>query len=577
MIKTLVPAIFVMLMHGLPFAGKSQPVQPFIHALVITELYPDPDSKSSIPAAEFIELKNVSGSVVNLKGWRITDGTNTGTITTSFDLKPDSFLVICPQSAVASFRLLGSAIGLTGFPSLNNDEDRISLYDPAGNLVHHVHYNDSWYQNDVKKEGGWTLEIIDPLNFCSGSSNWKASEQSSGGTPGFTNSVNQSNRDEQSPVVLKSYTKDSLTIVIVFDEPVDSIAAANVLNYHFNNANYNIKKANPAGPSFEEIELTIDKAMQPETVYELIITRVTDCAGNPIGSFNKVKCGIPSSPSKNDIVLNELLFDPVAGGYDYVELYNHSKKVIDLREIRLASRSAVGTLANITNVSISDRLMFPGNYLLVTENIKWVKQNYLVKDESVASLIADLPSLPDDKGNLTVIDKRGDIIDEIIYSDKWHFALLNNKEGVALERIDFAASTNEKTNWTSAASVAGFGTPGYQNSQFRADLQAQGSLVIEPKLFSPDNDGYQDQVAMKYEMEEPGYMGSITIYDAMGRPVRYLVKSALLGRKGVYNWDGLDENFKKLPVGIYIVFMEIFNLKGKVKKMKLSITLARKF
>ncbi|RYG31065.1 MAG: hypothetical protein EOO01_35870 [Chitinophagaceae bacterium] len=185
--------------------------------------------------------------------------------------------------------------------------------------------------------------------------------------------------------------------------------------------------------------------------------------------------------------------------------------------------------------------------------------------------------MPDDKGNITVISSRGIVIDEINYSEKWHFALINNRDGVALERLDFGAAGNEKTNWTSAASTAGFGTPGYQNSQFRADLQVQGTLVIEPKLFSPDNDGFHDQAAFRYEMEEPGYMGSITIYDAMGRPVRLLVKSALLGMKGIYNWDGLDENQKKLPVGTYVVLMEVFNLKGRVKKIKNSITLARKF
>ncbi|HTE27948.1 hypothetical protein, partial [Flavitalea sp.] len=300
-------------------------------------------------------------------------------------------------------------------------------------------------------------------------------------------------------------------------------------------------------------------------------------AGNMIGSFNKVKCGMPSSPEQNDIILNELLFNPAPGGYDYIELYNRSKKVIDLKEIMVASKSSVGTFINMTPVNVSPRLIFPNEYLLLTENVNWLQQNYFVKDGAAILMISDLPSLPDDKGYMAVINGVGNLIDEISYSDKWHFALLNNKEAVALERIDFSVPANEKTNWTSAASGAGFGTPGYQNSQFRADLQAQGSLVIESKIFSPDNDGYLDLAAFRYEMEEPGYMGSITIYDAAGRPVRFLVKSALLGMKGVYNWDGLDENLKKLPVGIYIVLMEVFNLKGRVKKIRNSITLARKF
>jgi hypothetical protein len=576
MIKTLVASILVFLSPGLQTPCLSQIQQPFKHALVITELYPDPDARSALPVSEFIEVKNVSGSMINLKGWKISDGTNTGTINASFELKPDSFVIVCSQAATTSFLVFGPAIGLTGFPSLNNEEDRISLYDPAGNLVHHVHYYNTWYVNDVKKEGGWTLEMIDPLNFCSGASNWKASEQSKGGTPGFTNSVNRSNPDVQSPAVLKSYIKDIHTVVVVFDEPLDSTAAVSISGYRFGNIGNKIIKAVPVGPSFEEIELTVKEAMLPETVYELIITSLTDCAGNIIGALNKVKCGMPSFPEQNDIILNELMFNPAPGGYDYIELYNRSKKIIDLKEIMIATKSSVGALINITPVNVKPRLIFPDEYLVLTENINWLQQNYFVKDRASVLTIANLPSLPDDKGYLAIVNVSGNLIDEISYSDKWHFALLNNKEGVALERIDFSVPANEKTNWTSAASIAGFGTPGYKNSQFRADLQVRGSLVIEAKLFSPDNDGYQDVAAFRYEMEEPGYMGSITIYDGAGRPVRFLVKSALLGMKGVYNWDGLDENLKKLPVGIYIVLMEVFNLKGRVKKIRNTITLARK-
>ena len=189
----LIRVVLYFSIYGLPYTAQSQSQPSFKHAVVITELYPDPDAKSAIPQSEFIELKNISRSGINLKGWKITDGSTSATITTSFELKPDSFLVVCPQSAVITFKAFGSALGLTGFPSLNNDEDQVSVYDPAGNLVHHVHYEDSWYHNDVKKEGGWTLEIMDPLNFCSGLSNWRASEHRNGGTPGSTNSVNRSN------------------------------------------------------------------------------------------------------------------------------------------------------------------------------------------------------------------------------------------------------------------------------------------------------------------------------------------------------------------------------------------------
>ena len=32
--------------------------------------------------------------------------------------------------------------------------------------------------------------------------------------------------------------------------------------------------------------------------------------------------------------------------------------------------------------------------------------------------------------------KKGDVVDEAFYSDKWHFGLINDDEGVALEKND---------------------------------------------------------------------------------------------------------------------------------------------
>src|SRR5205814_1343758 len=137
-------------------------------------------------------------------------------------------------------------------------------------------------------------------------------------------------------------------------------------------------------------------------------------------------------------------------------------------------------------------LLFPGEYIAFTENKQWVQQQYLVNDLSVIIELSSLPSLPDDKGDIVLTNLQGQVIDELQYDEKWHFALINNREGIALERINYNQPTQDKNNWTSAASTAGFGTPGYQNSQFRADLQVQAQITVLPKIFSPDNDGLDD-------------------------------------------------------------------------------------
>jgi hypothetical protein len=51
--------------------------------------------------------------------------------------------------------------------------------------VDEVTYSDYWYHDDVKKDGGWTLELINPEApaACADSVNWTASNDAAGGTP----------------------------------------------------------------------------------------------------------------------------------------------------------------------------------------------------------------------------------------------------------------------------------------------------------------------------------------------------------------------------------------------------------
>jgi hypothetical protein len=171
----------------------------------------------------------------------------------------------------------------------------------------------------------------------------------------------------------------------------------------------------------------------------------------------------------------------------------------------------------------------------------------------------------------------GKIVDELGYSKNWHFPLIANVEGVALERIDYNGKTQTKENWHSAATSAGYGTPTYQNSQFRMDQQVQGEIKLSPEVFSPDNDGLDDFLTIHYQFPERGYVANITIFDAGGRPVRVLQKNALCNTLGYFRWDGLNDKGQKIPAGIYVVYTEVFNLLGKTKKFKNTVVLARRF
>lgn len=542
--------------------------------VVIDEIMADPLPVVGLPNAEFIELRNVSSLAFNLNGWNIGDAAGFATIKTNFILRPDSFVVICAASAAASFTAYGTTIGVSNFPSLNNDGDQVYIRSKEGSVIHAVNYSSAWYQNAVKSQGGWSLEMIDTQNPCSGLGNWIASDNLKGGTPGQKNSADGINKDLQPPALLYAFAADSINIVLTFDEPLDSMKALTA-NYIISDGIGAPQFVAATGPFFNTVQLRSPGLLALNKVYTISVTNITDCAGNAIGVYNTVKLGRPSIADTSDLVINEILFNPKPDGTDYVELYNRSNAIIDLKACYMANRSA-GVIGSVKQISSDNRLLFPGEYMLITQDAAAVKRQYLAKDPAAFAEISSMPSYPGDKGDAVILNGQGKIIDELNYDEHWQFKLLNNDEGVSLERIDYNKPTQDADNWHSAATSAGYGTPGYQNSQFKTGMQLQGSITVTPTVFSPDNDGFNDFLTIGYQFTEPGYVCNITVFDANGHLVRYVTRNALCGLQGYFRWDGLDEKSVKLPVGVYILFTEVFNLQGKTKRFKQAVTLARR-
>ena len=542
--------------------------------VVIDEIMADQTPQIGLPSNEWIELKNVSTNPINLQNWRIGDATGQSGPMPNFVLQPDSFVIVCTGSAVAAMQAYGRVISVTSFPSLDNDGDQLFLKSNTGLTIHAVSYSLSWYQNAVKSDGGWTLEMIDTKNPCAGISNWKASTDPKGGSPGIKNSVDAVNNDQSAPSIKNAYAIDNLNIVIVFDEPVDSLKGATVVNYSIDGG-LSIQSAVSISPLFDRVQLKLTTAMLANRVYNIIVNNVSDCKNNSIGSKNKAKVGLPVDAALTEIVINEILFNPKSGGNDYVEFYNRSNKISDANKLYVANRNSSGVISSARLLSTIPYYIFPGDYIVATENAIELSLDYMVQNPDAVFVVSSLPSFPDDEGDVILLNLQGAVVDEVKYKDDWQFALLADPNGVSLERIDPDGLSQEATNWHSAASTAGFGTPTYKNSQYKLLQSINATIEITPKVFSPDNDGRDDIATIQYKTTEPGYVANITIYDANGRPVRNLVKNATLSLQGYWIWDGLDDKRSKLPVGSYISFTEIFNLNGKKEIFKNVIVLAR--
>lgn len=566
--------IFCLLICLLIFSSIIQAQQAQRFNIIIDEIFADPSPQVGLPNAEFVELRNTSSTPYNLEGWLLKDNSSSAVLP-NFILQPDSVVIICSNSAAAAYSAFGTTLGVSNFPGLDNDGEIVSLISAENNVIHAVGYSNDWFLNELKKDGGWSLEMIDPNNPCSGASNWAASKDLSGGTPGKTNSVNGTNADMSSPEVVRAFATDSATLQIIFNESLGGNNNLLPSNFIISDGISNPVTANFASELFDVIEIKLAQPLQNGKVYAISLNNISDCAGNAISQSSSVTVGLSGIADSLDIVINEILFDPKIGGEDYVELYNRSLAIINLKELYIANRNSSGVISNIKQLSAEDKLFFPGEFLVITESPSAIQQQYFTPDPKTFLQINSMPSFPNDKGDVIILNKQGNVIDEVMYSDKWHFQLLTDVEGISLERIDYNGPSTQ-TNFHSASSTAGYGTPGYKNSPLQSTSAGAGVITLTPKVFSPDNDGFDDVATLNYKFAQTGNVATVTIFDAGGRPVRYLERNSLTGTEGFFRWDGLNDKHQQLPQGIYIFYIEVFNTSGNKQQFKQTIVLARK-
>lgn len=558
------------------FANVAAAQTPNRFDVVISEIMTDPTPQIALPNNEWIELRNVSSTAFNLSGWRIADATGQSGPMPVYTLQPDSFVIVCTASAVTAMSVYGPTISVTSFPSLDNTGDVIYLKSAQNKIIHTVSYTDAWYQNELKKDGGWTLEMIDTKNPCSGYSDWKASTDLKGGTPAKKNSVDGVNADVTAPQLLRAFATDSVNITLVFDEPLDSTAAAISTRYSVSDGIGAPQTVTVTTPAFDKVSLKLTTALLRNKIYTVTTTAVTDCKGNSISGKNSARVGLSEVADSFNIIINEILFNPKSNGTDYVEIYNRSNKIIDLKQTYIANRSSTGAISNIKQLSADNYLLFPQDFLVITEEPSIIKRDFITKNADAFITVASMPSFNDDEGYVLILNAQGSVTDELHYNEKWHFKLIDNREGVALERIDYNAATQQPDNWHSAATSVGYGTPTYKNSQYKINDGLQGDVTVTPEIVSPDNDGTDDFATITYNFPTAGYVANITVFDAAGRPVRYLQRNALCGITGNFRWDGLGEKNQQLPSGIYVVFTEVFSISGKKKSFKNTIVVARR-
>ena len=534
--------------------------------VIINEFFPDPTPSIGLPEVEFVEIFNKSNKIFNLNGWKIGDASADGTISDSW-LLPGEYKVLTATANVTLFSNT-TAVGVTSFPSLNNAGDDVVLKDNFGTILDKLIYTDAWYKDDVKKDGGYSLELINPYDPCSDEDNWIASNWILGGTPGEINSVINTTPDTTSPYISLALALAPNFLELQFNEGMDSTSLANALLSF--NPNLTIQNKFILGSYPKSMTLQFNENLVGSQIYYFTINSISDCWLNSTernGTFI-----LPEAAQKGDLIINEILQNPLTGGQDWIELFNNSDKVINLLDWQFANYDN-DTISNFKSI-VENYLLNPNDYVVIGKDSNFVKQNYpfSVSGKFAYSI---LPSYNNDSGTVYLIYDN-EIIDRVSYLDTWHFDLLDNTDGVSLERIDPNGESSSQYNWHSAAEDYGFATPGRKNSQYLPAL-SNGTLSLTSEVFSPDNDGYEDIMQFTYELTEPGMLGKAQIYDEKGRLIKTIFSNEYMGTQGTYYWDGTTEKEVKASIGIYLLKFEVFSTSGGVFfTTKKAFTLAGK-
>ena len=378
--------------------------------------------------------------------------------------------------------------------------------------------------------------------------------------------------DNVPPKVLSASTIVDSLLNVKFNEAMDQTSSEIPGNYFVNNGIGNPVSAQRDASDFTIVHLTFSTHFTEGLENILAVTNVSDVSLNVISSGNTKQFTFynPHPADSGDVVINEVLFSARTGGVEFMEIYNRSHKAIYLNSLKLTRLPDPSVVLTVNN-----EILVPNGYMVLTDNPSIVKSQYFTENPN-AFLQMNLPDLHIDEDILVLQGTSSQTFDQLHYFSSWHFPLLNDLHGVSLERLNPNRPTQNQTNWHSAAESAGFATPGYRNSQNDNSAGNGDELNVDPEIFSPDEDGHNDVVNVHYHFSNSGNVANVIVYDSKGRLIRNLVNNELIGNDGSFSWDGITNSYDKARIGMYIFYIEVFDLNGDTKSFKKTCVLASK-
>jgi hypothetical protein len=513
---------------------------------------------------EWVEVVNADTVPCDLRGWSAGNHSSSRYLISDgqFILAPRKFCVIAKDTALLMAAHRGDSIAClqaAAMPTFcfSNSGDAAVITDTRGAVIDSVRYFTTWGGSDSR-----SLERIDIFAPSNDSANWTPAGKTARSTPGRENSHARPDTDLAAVhPVLESITGNEAHIILTLQNP-GRTAAGDFPVELFLDAD---------GDSLPDAGGMVDSVFVTQTVAPLDsahlrlswknvrsgtthLIAILHMAADQRRGNDSADISVTEPFFSSPIVINEIMYDPPPGTGEYVELLNISRNDVDLRGWRMTDNPASGQSDKriITNRT---HILAAGGYCIIAPDSGAV--NFFSVDSVPSGMIISpgIFSLGNGGDNLVLSDPSGLTIDSLRYDPSWHNPALTDVSGKSLERINPSLPATDRMNWSTSADPGG-GTPLRRNSLYMPVPTTSGGLEFTPNPFSPDGDGMDDIVMIRYSLGSSSALLRARIYDCLGREVRVLCSGRPTGSSGELIWDGTDDRGNRVRIGIYIILLE---------------------
>ncbi len=264
------------------------------------------------------------------------------------------------------------------------------------------------------------------------------------------------------------------------------------------------------------------------------------------------------------VIINEIMYAPLSGMPEWIELYNSSNSNIDLKDW------IIGDIAKDEGTAITKEVLifYQNTYLILTKDFPVFKSYF--SDISNVIQVDGFPQLNNNGDQVFIRNSSGQNIDNVHFLDSWGF-----QKGVSLERVFPAMNSMDQSNWGLSTDRMG-STPGRKNSIYKNPALSEVKMQIVPEIFSPG--GALDNLTnIIVDLPYISSLVTCTVFNRYGRKVKDITNGKAAGSHFTLVWDGKDNSGNIMGTGRYIIYLSSFdNRSGKKSVIKKTVVLARK-